>query len=371
MGWSNHHKSGLIYHSPQQCYRGYTLLTTNGDHYVNLIDMQGQLCHRWYYPERLGYGYLLDNGNLLVRTISSRAGGQRSDAGPRAGAIVELTWDGVEVWRYENPLLHHDFDRLPNGNTLVLLFEPLDRELAASIKGGMPDADRDVEMLGDLVEEITPEGETVYSWRSWEHLDPDVDVICPLENREEWTHQNSLRTTPEGDLIVSFRRTDTVGIVDRESGDWKWKWGPGQISHQHFPHMLENGNILLFDNGCHRPGFTFSRAVEVSPSTSDVVWDYTGDPPISFYSFHISGAERLPNGNTLICEGAPGRTFEVTPSGEIVWEYINPVFTTAPRGGGRANSNFRAHRYGPDHPALAGKDLDPGKYDTHNRLYGG
>ena len=198
MGWSDHHKNGLIYHAPQHCYRGYTLLTTNGDNHVNLIDMEGRLCHQWYYPERLGYGYLLDNGNLLARTISSRAGGQRSDAGPRAGAIVELDWDGREVWRYENPLLHHDFDRLPNGNTLVLLFEALDPELAASVRGGQPDADRDVEMLGDLVEEITPEGETVYSWRSWEHLDPEIDLICHLENREEWTHQNSLRTTPEG-----------------------------------------------------------------------------------------------------------------------------------------------------------------------------
>ena len=162
-----------------------------------------------------------------------------------------------------------------------------------------------------------------------------------------------------------------MGIVDRETGDWKWKWGPGQISHQHFPYMLENGNILLFDNGCHRPGFTFSRAVEVNPANSEIAWDYTADPPISFYSFHISGAERLPNGNTLICEGAPGRTFEVTPNKEIVWEYVNPIFTTGVRGGGRANSNFRAHRYGPDHPALQGRDLDPSRFANFNRLYGG
>ena len=299
----------------------------------------------------------------------SRAGGQRSDAGPRSGAIVELDWDGREIWRYENPLLHHDFDRLPNGNTLVLLFEPLDPDLAASIKGGSPSADRDVEMLGDLVEEITPQGETVYSWRSWDHLDPEVDEICFLENREEWTHQNSLRTTPDGDLIVSFRRTDTVGIVDKRTGDWKWKWGPGQISHQHFPHMLQNGNILLFDNGCHRPGFTFSRAVEVSPQTGEIAWEYLGDPPISFYSFHISGAERLPNGNTLICEGAPGRVFEVTPNREIVWEFINPEYVFSVRDASRANSLFRAHRYGPDHPALADKDLDPAKFAALNHLY--
>jgi len=95
------------------------------------------------------------------------------------------------------------------------------------------------------------------------------------------------------------------------------------------------------------------------------------NPPISFYSFHISGAERLPNGNTLICEGAPGRIFEVTPKQEIVWEYINPIFGPANRGvgGTRSNSVFRAHRYGPEHPALENRDLDPAQYANFNRLF--
>jgi hypothetical protein len=82
----------------------------------------------------------------------------------------------------------------------------------------------------------------------------------------------------------------------------------------------------------------------------------------------------LPNGNTLICEGAPGRIFEVTRNKEIVWEYINPML--APSGVGLtdaelANSVFRAHRYGPDHPALQDKDLDPARYANLNRLYAG
>ena len=99
MGWSNHHKNGLIHYAPQNCYRGYTLITTNSSNYVNLIDMEGRLCHQWYSEDRLGYGYLLPNGNLLLRTVASRAGGQRSDAGPRAGSIIELDWDGHELWR--------------------------------------------------------------------------------------------------------------------------------------------------------------------------------------------------------------------------------------------------------------------------------
>ena len=191
----------------------------------------------------------------------------------------------------------------------------------------------------------------VYQWRSWEHLDLDADVICPLEDRKEWTHGNSLNVTPDGDLIVSFRRTSVVGIVDRASGDFRWKWGPGEIDHQHHPTYLESGRILLFDNGFHWPRPSYSRIIEMDPDTNEIHWDYRGSPPISFYSQAISSAERLPNGNTLNCEGSPGRIFEVTLNKEIVWEYINPFFAvggTAAGGGpgDLANGVFRAHRYG-------------------------
>ena len=58
--------------------------------------------------------------------------------------------------------------------------------------------------------------------------------------------------------------------------------------------------------------------------TQQIVWEYMDDPPHNFFSWYISGAQRLPNGNTLITEGAFGRLFEVTPAGQTVWEYVNP-----------------------------------------------
>jgi len=210
------------------------------------------------------------------------------------------------------------------------------------------------------VRELAPSGEVVNEWRLWEALDPDHDAICPLEGRHQWLHQNALNLTAEGDLLVSFRQIDTVGIVSRDTGKFTWKWGPGEVSHQHHPTQLDNGNILLFDNGPHRGGATFSRVIEVNPATNKIEWEYKGDPTISFYSFHISGAERQPNGNTLITEGAPGRIFEVTREGQIAWEYVNPHrIEGATMGSGAPNSVFRAHRYAADHPALAGKGLTP------------
>ena len=384
MGWSNHHPNGLIHYSPQQAYRGYTLITNVSGNDARLIDMEGRVCHAWHSNEGIGYSYLLPNGNLLLRTgpaaeeVSFLSRPER-DLLPRggravAGAVLELDWDSNVVWEYRYPFLHHDFERLPNGNTLVLTWELMPEEVTRQVQGGHDSGHGDAGMLGDTVREITPTGEIVYEWNSWEHLDFEEDRICFLEGREEWTHQNTLNVTPEGDLVISFRQTDTVGIVDRAPGKFRWKWGRGDISHQHNPTMLDNGRVLIFDNGPHKGGFTHSRVIEVDPASNEIAWEYRGDPPISFYSYHISGAERQPNGNTLICEGAPGRIFEVTPGKEIVWEYINPFMARSGYGvggslSGLANSVFRAHRYGCDHPALQGKDLDPGNYANLNRLY--
>ncbi|MFH1311850.1 MAG: arylsulfotransferase family protein, partial [Candidatus Eisenbacteria bacterium] len=61
------------------------------------------------------------------------------------------------------------------------------------------------------------------------------------------------------------------------------------------------------------------------PVTETVKWQYIGDPPRSFYSEQKGSAQRLPNGNTLICDGDNGRAIEVTMAGEIVWEWLNPA----------------------------------------------
>jgi hypothetical protein len=58
--------------------------------------------------------------------------------------------------------------------------------------------------------------------------------------------------------------------------------------------------------------------------TKEIEWQYIGDPPESFYSATMGSCQRLPNGNTLITDSEKGRAFEVTRSGEIVWEWLNP-----------------------------------------------
>jgi hypothetical protein len=85
--------------------------------------------------------------------------------------------------------------------------------------------------------------------------------------------------------------------------------------------MLANGNILIFDNGTKRK---FSKVIELEPLTRTVEWEYVSDPPKDFFTHSRGSAQRLPNGNTLMCEGDKGRALEVTKDGEIVWEWVNP-----------------------------------------------
>jgi len=221
-------------------------------------------------------------------------------------------------------------------------------------------------MLCDDIVEIDAAGTEVRRICLGELLDPRRDPICPLEQRWEWTHLNSLDVMPSGDVLFSCRSNSRVGIVS--DGRLRWRYGAPDVVHQHHASALANGNVQIFDNGMHRIGMPFSRVVEVDPSNSTVVWEFAGEPPESFFSGHISGADRQPNGNVLICEGAGGRLFEVTRRGEIVWEWISP-FSTSTMGRVRAWV-FRAYRYGPDFPGLVSRALDPERYADFNRLYG-
>ena len=114
-------------------------------------------------------------------------------------------------------------------------------------------------------------------------------------------------------------------------------------------------NRVEYHHDTHKPRRQISK---------QVVWSYQSKSPQGFFSHIGSGAQRLPNGNTLICAMTEGHFFEVTPEGELVWEYINPITRDGavkmlPDSLPMSNAVFRAYRYGPDHPALQGKDLTP------------
>ena len=112
--------------------------------------------------------------------------------------------------------------------------------------------------------------------------------------------------------------------------------------------------------------YTITSGTAFGPSTP--VWTYQGTPATAFYSSEISGCQRLPNGNTLICEGVKGNLFEVTSAGACVWQYLCPVTDSPLTQGGSIpvdpghadqymNAVFRVYRYGTTYAGLLGRDL--------------
>jgi len=247
---------------------------------------------------------------------------------------------------------------------MVLRWVAMPEDIVARVKGGVPGTEREGVMWTDSFREITPAGDVVWEWLGYEHFDPEIDLHCPLCSRAEWTHGNSCFMLPDGDILTSCRLTDYLYIIDRKTGDIKWRWGAGELSHPHNPTLLDNGNILVYDNGHHRPihHVPHSRVLEVNPKTNKIEWEYKDVTLLNFYSAVISGCQRLPNGNTLICEGYPGRFFEVTAEGEKVWEFTNP-FSYFSELSGWDNHVFRAYRYAPDYEGLKGKTLDPDRFE--------
>lgn len=125
----------------------------------------------------------------------------------------------------------------------------------------------------------------------------------------------------------------------RETWSIKWSWGAENLEFPHDPSLLDNGNILLFDNGLLRG---YSRVLELEPASQEIVWEYTGSPPEDFYSPIMGAAQRLPNGNTFITHSWKGRLFEVTSSGDIVWDFYNPhIF----KGTHRRATIYKARRF--------------------------
>jgi hypothetical protein len=192
----------------------------------------------------------------------------------------------------------------------------------------------------------------------WMHMN-SVSVLGP--NR--WYDGGDSRFHPDN-IICDGRQTNVIAIIDKKTGKIVWQIGPdydqtpalrkmGWIIGQHHAHLIPRGlpgegNILIFDNGgtagygAPNPGSPsgvnnalrdYSRVLEIDPVTLEVVWKCGGgsmpgpgglEKSIRLYSSFISSAQRLPNGNTLITEGASGRIIEVTSKQEIIWEYISP-----------------------------------------------
>ena len=256
-----------------------------------------------------------------------------------------------------------------------------------------------------------------------------IDINDYLTKRYEaldWQHSNAIDYNPYLDqIMLSVRNHGELWIIDHSAsteeaptrmggragkgGSLLYRWGnPRAHGHgtaadqrlfwQHHTQWIDPGlpgagNILVFNNGfevgwrgAYPPyyssieeivppvdGYGYRRALGLAYPPEEPDWTYTAEPPTDFYSPLISGAQRLPNGNTLICEGMSGNVFQVTPNGKLVWQYVYPIDGDTPLKQGEEasmltqsreyallkNAVYRAYWYPPDHPGLRKYDLTP------------
>ena len=389
MGWSPFRNTGLTHHNPSLSVKGYTLFVQSAGDSAYLLNIAGQVVQRWLFDDFApSHAQLLPSGSLLVAGTDHETR-KRSQATREKEAIDldpelrltrlgggyttlrEYDFDGNLLWTYNNPRMHHDFYHKENGNLLLPLWVELPDELARQVRGGLRSRQKNLlPMIGDELIEINRDGKELARHPVSRLFDPRKDPIQPLENRDEWTHVNSIDLAEDGRLVVSCRNNSRVAIIDLDEQKILWKIGEPEVSSQHHATWMPNGNIQIFDNGMNRPkSLPYSRIIEVDPQTDEIVWQYQARPAQQFYSGHISGAQRLRLGNVLICEGTSGRLFEVTREGEIAWEWITPFVNGTPDGK-LFTWIYRAYRYELDHPAVANRTFSPQTYSAFNEMHG-
>ena len=329
--------SGVVQFDPARTTPGYRLYTIQALGRAELISETGEVVRVWQDQtgDRWGHSELLPNGDLLAIGMVGHGWKQgspsRATITDRSRYVSRIDWNGRLRWR-RRLRAHHDIEVTPSGQLLLLTF---DRRMEPSIHPEVVTRDDQLTLLdqkGKVVDSRSMLDSVRRAPERFELLEaepshlggpPWIDLFHA--NSVEWMHQPHLFSVDPlygpDNILVSIRHQDRVANFNWQSREVVWSWGADQISGPHDAQVLENGNILLFDNGLGRD---WSRAIELDPLTEQIVWEYRGTPKESFYTQSKGSVQRLPNGNTLIAESDRGRAIEVTPDGDVVWEFFCP-----------------------------------------------
>jgi len=348
---------------------GHRLVGAISETETHLVDSTGAVIHTWVSDFKPGVAAYLKEDGRLVRTINTVDGEPGS-----GGGVQEILPDGTVVWdfRYDTDgvLSHHDIELLPNGNVLLVAWEEITEE--AAIAAGRDPSRTRGPVLPDQVVEVQPTGPTsgtiVWKWRAWDHMiqdfDPErtnfgdvkahpelIDVNYPPERTGgELQHVNSIDYDPENDwILLSACYQDEIWIIDHgttieeaaghgggrwgKGGDLIYRWGnpaahrAGTSADRRLfnPHSAQfvprgcpgAGNVTVFSNKALPRSEVLELRLPKDEAPAEVVWRYAA---VGFDSDLMASAERLPNGNTLICSSLQLRLFEIDAEGQVVWE---------------------------------------------------
>lgn len=327
-------KTGVIRNDYNSSEKDFNLYCLRNFSTAYLMDMKGNIFHSWSTPKNTPWHYvkMCKNGDLLGIVYQ--------------GSCTRLDWDSRIKW-IKNLHFHHDITTADNDDIYGLT-----NKAVIIFWYGLP-----VPILNDYIIIMSPQGEIKKEISLYKVLKKNIslstiikiykEILFPnkrlfeaIQQRNKYHfikgdtvfdifHNNTItimdKTIPnlcsKGDILISVREFDYIGILNIKSEKLIWSWGQGILSRQHHPTLLKNGNILIFDNG-RKNGY--SRIVELNPLNKKIEWEYKASPPERFFSPIGGGCQRLANGNTLITEEYKGRVFEITPEGKTVWEFYTP-----------------------------------------------
>ncbi|MFH1501571.1 MAG: arylsulfotransferase family protein [Candidatus Eisenbacteria bacterium] len=322
-------RSGVTVHIPDRVQPGLNLYNSGHHAGAILATMDGRVLHEWEFPflrafpdsvraaennesaDFWRYVHVFENGDALA--IFEGLG------------LIKVDRNSRLIWAHAGGE-HHALQVMDDGRIYVLTRKA---HLIPRINSTAP-------VLEDFITILSSNGKVLRS----------VSVLDAFENSYFSTaltvhgmrrvgdllHTNAVdvmdgrfskRMPPyeKGNVLVSMRQIDMIAIIDMEREAVIWS-GSGMWRAQHDSKVLANGNIMLFDN---KGQAGLSKVLEFNPATQGITWAYLGEDDDPLYTGMCGAASRLPNGNTLITESDYGRALEVTPDGDVVWEYLNPA----------------------------------------------
>ncbi len=313
---------GVTRHDPTRVSPGVNLYVSGHGPEVVLMDMLGKPLHRWRYafekafpdtPPTLDTAYirrahLYPDGELLALY--------------QGGGMIKMDRKSQLIWASPLPYYNHLFVT-PGGQILSI----------AKTARMIPELRADSAVLEDSIVRLDSAGrvESRLSLLESFAASPFADTIHPLPEHADIFHTNTvipisrdLADSSElfvaGLLVVSLREIDTVALIDPAAGSVSAAWrGPWRAQHQPLP--LSSGRFLVFDN---KGGKSGSRVIEYDPVEQRIAEVFPADTSETLDSPEAGSVQRLANGNTLITESEMGRALEITPQGDVVWEFSTP-----------------------------------------------
>ncbi len=316
--------------SPELCFYSTNPKTDRYGHYAVIMDNYGTPVFFREWPSKTALFMVVPNNQLVHKNRDASAQDKASFLVLNDKYEIQDTLQVRNGYKTNT----HDMVMRKNGNHLLIIYDSQLVGMDTVVPGGDPDAT----VKGFVLQELDPDHNVIFQWRSWDHFEiTDATHVDLTSSTIDYVHVNAIDTTLDGNILICSRHLDEITKIDRNTGEIIWRFGPQSknnmftftndtvgFSYPHDIQQLSNGNLTLFDNGnFNDPQQSRGLEYEIDEEnlSATLVWDYVNDPPI--YAPTTGSTRRLNNGNTIIGWGGnhPLVSTEVTEDGTKAWEF--------------------------------------------------